>query len=154
MYKISFKNPDSKVVKTYSDGKVTIVTLNGKMSENLCDLCWNVSYEIRLWAIKHPSVKLMDNTITVTGKAICSEQDENNPKIGERIAESRAKLSLYKFMRTLLKKIYVDKYKEMFGDAILRSDEDFYLDKDTILGQLIKYSKLYEKEEIHLRTLL
>lgn len=153
MYKISFKNPDSKVVKTYNDGKVTIVTLNGVMSEKLCEIYWNVPYEIRLWAIKHPNVKI-DGGITVTGKAICSEQDENNPKIGERIAESRAKLSLYKFMRTLLKKIYEYKYKELFGNFVLRSDEDTYLDKDTILGQFIKYSKLYEKEEIHLRTLL
>lgn len=154
MYKISFKNPDSKVVKTYNDGKVTIVTLNGVMSESLINLYWDCPYKFRLWAINHPNVKIDSSTITVTGKAIRSEQDENNPKIGERIAESRAKLSLYKFMRTLLKKIYEYKYNELFGNFVLRRDENSYLDKDTILGQFIKYSKLFEKENIHLRTLL
>ena len=32
MYKISFKNPNSKIVKTYNDGKVTVVTLIGGFS--------------------------------------------------------------------------------------------------------------------------
>ena len=154
MYKISFKNPNSKVVKTYSDGKVTIVTLNGVMSVSLINLYWDCPSKIRLWSIDYPNVKMYGDTIIVTGKAICSEQDENNPKIGERIAESRAKLSLYKFMRTLLKKIYEYKYNELFGNFVLRSDENSYLDEDTILGQFIKYSKLYEKENIHLHTLL
>lgn len=154
MYKISFKNPNSKVVKTYNDGKVTVITLNGVMSESLIDLYWDFPLKIRLWAKNHPSVKRDGDTIIVTGKAICSEQDENNPKLGERIAESRAKLSLYKFMRTLLKKIYEYKYNELFGNFVLRSDEDSYLDKDTLLGQFIKYSKLYEKENAHLHSLL
>lgn len=156
MYKISFKNPNSKVVKTYNDGKVTVVTLIGEFSDEFKHLYWNLPREVENWMNDHPTVRTLfesDYKVVVTGKAICSENDTNDPKLGERIAESRAKLSLYKFMRTLLKKVCGIQGKELFGKSQVSIPID-YLDRYSITGQYIRYCNLYEKEKIHLQSLI
>ena len=154
MYKISFKNPNSKIVKTYNDGKVTVVTLIGEFSNEFKHLYWNLPLEVSRWIDNHPTVKMFESDgVLVTGKAICSEHDTNDPKLGERIAESRAKLSLYKFMRTLLKKVCGTQSKELFGKSQVSIPID-YLDRYSITGQYIKYCNLYEKEKLHLQSLI
>ena len=155
MYKISFKNPNSKIVKTYNDGKVTVVILIGEFSNEFKHLYWNLPREVSDWMDNHPTVKTSEPAyeISVTGKAICSENDTNDPKLGERIAESRAKLSLYKFMRTLLKKVCGIQSKELFGKSQVSIPID-YLDRYSITGQYIRYCNLYDKERIHLQSLI
>lgn len=142
-----------KTVKTYSNGKVTIVTLTGNPSWDLDDLIWSSSKKIKDWVIKHPSVNTKSSYIKTIGKAVCSEEDENNPVLGERIAESRAKVSLYKFMTTLLRKICIYKSNELFGETPLSTIKGD-VDKNSLIGQYIKYSNLCEKEKVHLNKLI
>ena len=105
MFKVSFKD-DFMNVSTFRK-KVTVVTLKGT-----CALpSWfdHIPYEISNWMWSHPSVDVHDTWlngkqnlfIETTGKAICADNDTFNNKLGKRIAESRAKYRIYKFMHNM-----------------------------------------------------
>ena len=89
--------------------------------------------------------------LNVTGKATCSSEDGFDSKRGERIAESRAKIALYKFMTTLLNKIIMHYRKLIFGDMDIRIPE---LYKDGIYKYYCKYSQYLETEWKHLNNLI
>ena len=151
MIKVSFK--ETKEVQKFND-KVTLVTLYGKTK-----YCGKINFlpmEIVKWVHTHP---IVDNIsfglgsihIKATGKTIKSENDVDNPVLAERIAESRAKIKVYKFMHTLCNKLYKYYCKIAFGQ------DDFvpaYYVSGSLYRELQRYNSLLLKESLHLEDLI
>ena len=161
MLKVSFKD-NFKKVQTFND-KETVVTLTGKC---ITPFWFNhMPRKIWDWAIWHPSVEISETyssqnlvmVIEVLGKSVCADDDTFDAKMGERIAESRAKIKLYKFMHTLCKKLMYCYYGYIYG---VSEDRGTY--KTATLSDYHgglqdacrKYAELLVKESRHLGTLL
>jgi hypothetical protein len=157
MLKVSFDD-NSKKVQVFN-GRATVVTLSGKLK--VPNKLWQIiPIEATNWIWQCPSVDASwgDGSvdfsvfnIKVTGKSVCSEEDTFNPKLGERIAESRAKVKLYKFMYKLCD-ILTHTYNEiLFGPYIpLRKSYN----SSSVLEDLNFYRGLWAKESHHLGELL
>lgn len=154
MIKLSFKGEDSKKVEHFNN-KVTIVTVKATII-GFGGYDVNYSDEVRDWAILHPVIttgfKSGMMTIQAEGKAKCSEEDEFDPVKGERIAEARAKLRLYRFMMTLLYKLMEFHSKKAFGRdsnilRIVHTGTGFY-------AGARKFESLFSHERKHLNKLL
>lgn len=123
MFKVSFKG-EYKKVQTFND-RATLVTLVGEIK--ISRRIWIVFLEeITDWILKSQSVKVSWGNpikgseglkLEITGKAVCSEGDTFNEVTGQRIAESRAKIKLYKFICTLCKKLMTSYKKIVYGQA-------------------------------------
>lgn len=153
MFKVRFYK-DSKTVLTYNN-KITVVNLKGYMD---IPYYWHfIPEEIHEWKDEHPSVTIDTDygrnrvIINVTGKSTCSSEDSFNPVLGERIAESRAKITLYKFMVTLLNKIIMYYKKLIFGDMDIRLIEQY---KNGIFKYYCNYLKYLNTEWKHLNKLI
>lgn len=92
------------------------------------------------WMLYHPSVRMVNTfkhlSFEIQSKAIRSAIDKDNEKIGEQIAESRAREKLYRFCKTLFKqgyKLYYAQYENCHiaysKYAKLESDEAAYKHK-------------------------
>lgn len=159
MFKVSFKG-DSKRVQTFHN-KATVVTLIGHVQ---IPKWWFecVPQDIVDWAIFHPSVDfdiIYDEghgaRIEVNGRSICADGDAWNPVVGERIAESRAKIRLYKFMYTLTMKLLGYYGNLLYGNAEVRiSESHSEPPKDSIEIAYRKYLRLAILESKHLGELL
>lgn len=156
MLKVSFKD-NFKKVQTFNE-TATVVTLTGRVK---IPLWWRlIPASIEAWAWNHPSVDFEDNyqelIIKVSGKSVCSEHDTFDPVLGERIAESRAKIRLYKFMHTLCTKILLNYYSLIYGTPNGNEDHTAVI-FDTHGGlqeECMKYSTLWLKESQHLEKLI
>ena len=162
MFKVSFKD-NFKKVETFND-KAIVVTLVGILTYP--DRVWGITYyTICNWMYKHSSLDVkwenphvMDPLFRLefSGKAICAEEDTFDKVIGERIAESRAKIKLYKFMTTLCSKLLNDLYVKMYGNGeLVRVNENHNEPpKDCIQLAYMKYKNLWSREIEHLNDLL
>lgn len=159
MFKVSFKK-DCKKVQTFND-RATIVTIVGYMDypNEIWD-CTPTSVTEWLWRHPNADVKVCGgNTFRLefSGKSVCSAEDTFDPVIGERIAESRAKIRLYKFVHTLLHKLYVYYFNIIFGDryALCNIEKTAeYSKPGGIFEEMGKYKSLLDKETLHLEKLL
>ena len=159
MFKISFKE-DFKKIQTFN-GKATVVTLTGNViMPEWADL---MPREITDWITLHPSVEVENHwkrdhfsmTLIASGKSVCAEEDNFDPVLGERIAEARAKLRLYKFIYTLCKKLQQYYIPLLFGVSGIKVDKGLRaLQTDCISLALEKYQALMIKESHHLGELL
>lgn len=159
MFKVTFKNSPKcpfKKVERFNDGKCTTVTLTGYM-QCPTEFFISLNKSISDWIMHHPSVDTT-NIITINsiclktqGKTLRADGDEDNPILAERIAESRAKIKIYKFVYTLLKKIFSSQCKALFGIS------DFYpvhVSTGTVYEALVKYRRLLITERQHLTKLI
>lgn len=154
MYKVSFKD-DFKKVERFNN-KVTKVTLKGtiKNAWALDDL--NIPQSIYDW-MRDNNCKDLD-TLEVSGIAIRSDNDKDDPVLSERLAEARAKLKIYKFMKTFCHKMLKYYALKLYGittnSAItLRAiDQESY--DDSLQKAYEKYSKLVDVENNHIKQLL
>lgn len=154
--KISFKK-DSKKVDVYNN-KVTVVTLTGYLKIT----SWIYNNTLWNWASHHPSVDVnydiarMNFILKVSGKSTCTEEDEFSPVYGERIAEARAKIKLYKFMCRLLSKAMGYHRDLLFGNCEIGNITYSHSNppKPCLYTNYKKYLKLWEKECEHLNNLL
>ena len=154
MFKVSFKE-DYKDVLIFQN-KVTVVTLTGRMMMGL----EHIPHHIWTWALNHPSVDVnVDYSnghecwiLKASGKAKCHKDDSPNPKLGERIAESRAKIKLYKFMQTLMYKFSVYYTKLLTGKEYM--EVYAFCNSNSLSCTLRKYTELLEHERYHLDELL
>lgn len=157
MLKVSFKDKEgcpARKVEVFND-KATVVTLTGVVKAP--EWWWKIPKEIHKWMVNHPSVEVYDNllgnvTVKVIGKSICSDEDEFNPVLGERIAEARAKKKLYGFMLTLTKKIICYYHNLLYGKFAVKVEGESA--DSCIYKEMEKYSVLYSAELEHLRNLL
>jgi hypothetical protein len=95
---------------------------------------------------------MANNQLIIYSKGIarCHPEDNYDSVLGERIAESRAKLRLYKFMYTFTKMLVT------YYDTILYGHHPtgIFYERDTIYNAMLKYNKLHTQESIHLEKLL
>lgn len=159
MFKVSFKK-DCKKVQTFND-RATIVTIVGTMDyPNDLWICTPTS--ITDWIWNHPSIDVRMSggngfRLEFSGKSICSAENTFDPVIGERIAESKAKIRLYKFVHTLLYKLHVYYFSITFGDRYALCDIAEFADYSKsggIFEEMGKYKSLLDKETLHLEKLL
>lgn len=157
MLKVSFKDKEgcpARKVEVFND-KATIVTLTGVVKAP--EWWWKIPKEIHKWMTNHPSIEVYDNLlgnviVKVIGKSICSDEDEFNPVLGERIAEARAKKKLYGFMLTLTKKLICYYHNLLYGKFAVKVEGETA--DSCIYKEMEKYSILYGAELEHLRNLL
>lgn len=166
MFKISFKDKVDcpfKTVERFND-RMTVVTLKGSLQ---MPKGWFliIPKDIQDWIYHHPTIDITDRMIIgdlfmkVQGKALRAEDDKDNPILAERIAESRAKYRLYKFVYTLcckLSKYYTLLLTGKDGISTISVSQDFIHrpQKDCLQLALDKYSKLMVSEAHHLGKLL
>lgn len=161
MFKVSFKeNPQFPVkkVQRFNDDRVTVVTLEG-VAQVPVFLQYFIPPKMFEWTntLKNVNVEFVMSKmfITVTGKSICSKEDKVDKVLGDRIAEARAKLHLYKFMAHFLDKVWIYFIEQLCGTTPIKCTVDNegtnkeYLDK-----AINKYWRLYEDEQKHLNILL
>lgn len=163
MLKVSFKSVyggrPAKRIEIFND-KVTIVTLTGTIK--VPDWWWKIPKDIYKWMIEHPSVEVFDNvlnniTVIVVGKSVCAEEDSFSSVTGERIAEARAKIKLYRFMYKLTRLLMSHYRKIIYGNFELKLyDTTFYGEPPIpcLYADIDKYWDLYKKEKDHLDNLL
>lgn len=142
-----------KNVKRFNNGKITTVQLRGEIKwpysvGNHLFWLWMKNY------IKHKQNIIADGyTAIVKGKAVCSDEDTVDNVLGERIAEARAKIALYKFMKNLCKQVYIYYRILLYGHSVIKIEIDKE-NKDNLYQSILKYRKLVDKEEQHLNDLL
>ena len=154
MYKVSFKD-DFKKVERFNN-KVTKVTLKGtiKNAWDLDDL--TIPQSIYDW-MRDNNCKDLD-TLEVSGIAIRNNKDKDDPVLGERLAEARAKLKIYKFMRTFCHKMLKYYALKLYGIntnntiTVRAIDQESYV--DSLQKAYKKYSRLVDVENTHIKQLL
>jgi hypothetical protein len=163
MLKVSFKD-DFMKVKTFND-KCVVVTMVGRMTMPT-DLWQIFPNDIVNWMWNHPTIdaswgdctkkQYEEFRLEFSGKAVCHDEDYFNEEIGKRIAESRAKIRLYKFIHTLLYKLHVYYFGITFGDryALGNIKTADYNKPGGIFEEMGKYKALFVKESHHLDELL
>ena len=163
MIKVSFKG-DFMKVKTFND-KCIVVTMVGKMTMPI-DLWQILPNDVASWMWNHPSIdaswgdctkQYEEFRLEFSGKAVCHDEDSFDEETGKRIAESRAKIRLYKFIHTLLYKLYVYYFDITFGDRYALCNIEKTADYDKpggIFEEMGKYKSLLDKETLHLEKLL
>lgn len=157
MWKVSFKDPKYKKVQKFND-RVTIVTLKGdlripmEVMNSMPKKMWdwmkdkiNPKVEVYHW-------KGIINII-VTGKAVRSKDDKDDPVLAERVAECRAKIKLYKFIYTLLMN-YTEYYATLLKGKEWSFENTPVTDTNCIAYIYNKYTRLYLNEKKHLEELL
>ena len=159
MIKVSFKG-DFMKVNTFN-GKCVVVTMIGKMTMPI-DLWQIFPNDVANWMWNHPSIDVRvyggdGLRLEFSGKAVCHDEDSFNEETGKRIAESRAKIRLYKFIHTLLYKLHVYYFGITFGDRYALCDIGELADYSKpggIFEEMGKYKSLLDKETLHLEKLL
>lgn len=161
MFKVSFKeNPQFPVkkVQRFNDDRVTVVTLKG-VAQLPVFLQYFFPHKVFDWTgtLKNVDVEftMRRMLITVTGKSICSKEDKVDKVLGERIAEARAKLYLYKFMAHFLNKIWTYFIEQLCGTALIKCTANKKdVNKEHLSEAANKYWRLYKDEQKHLNILL
>ena len=160
--KVSFKK--DKEVKRYND-RVTVVTLQGELKLKR-EFMNNLPSPVFLWLNKlsNPEVTLSYSTssliIISEGKTIRAKEDTDDIVIAERIAESRAKIKLYRFMMKFICNIISYYNTLLYGGNEVTNDNDKEVNSkeshfSTSLDAMWdKYTLLKIKEEKHLKELL
>lgn len=158
MLKVSFIN-NFKKVETFND-KATVVTLTGKiLCPNFMSDC--LPRKVWEWINHHPSVEVSESfmqsglyyIIKVSGKSVCADDDTFDAKIGERIAECRTKIRIYKFMQTLTKMLCEYYHGLIFSNDVAINDTDV-CSENCLLDANLRYTKLWQHERHHLTELL
>ena len=154
MYKVSFTN-DFKKVERFNN-KVTKVTLKGTIKNVYALDELNIPQPIYDW-MKDNNRKELD-TLEVSGTAIRNDKDKDDPVLGERLAEARAKLKIYKFMKTFCNKMLEYYAQQLYGIktnntiTIRASTPDETC--DNVLKAYKKYDRLVDVENTHIKQLL
>lgn len=161
MFKVSFKENSQfpvKKVQRFSDDRVTVVTLKG-VAQLPTFLQYFIPHKVFDWidTLKNVDVEFTMKRmfITVTGKSICSKEDKVDRVLGDRIAEARAKLHLYKFMVFFLIKIWRYFIEQLYGTTSIECTADKKgVNKEHLNEAVYKYWRLYKDEQKHLNILL
>ena len=154
LFKVSFKetpkNPSKLVTKM---GGETTVMLKGT-----CDLpeFWkHLPDEIVKWIEGQSHVEgyedIANNQLIIYAKGVskCHPEDKYDIVFGERMAEARAKETIYKFFYHLCYKL-----EEYYQAILFGSDMVVNETKQGIMGAAIKYEKLWQHEKHHQIELL
>lgn len=154
MLKVSFRN-DFKFVSR--EDRKTTVTLYGELNNR--SEFWDILPESifdELFDYSKLTIGKMADILRFEGHTIRHPNDKDNPVIAERIAESRAKIKLYKFMMHLCHGILRYYYDILYGNAeMFKVIEDANnKPKDCIYVAFKKYRNLLDREKKHLDKLI
>lgn len=153
MYKVSFTE-DFKKVERFNN-KVTKVTLSGVI-RNIYDEELIIPPSIFSWMADN--MGRVRNIIEVTGTAVRNNKDKDDPVLGERLAEARAKLKIYKLMKTFCYKMLEYYAQKLYGIktnntiTVRASEQESY--NDSLLKAYKKYDRLVDVENTHIKQLL
>ena len=152
MYKVSFAD-DFKKVKRFNN-KVTKVTLKGTIKNTYTSDDLYIPQSIYDW-MRDNNCKFPD-TLEVSGIAIRSDNDKDDPVLGERLAEARAKLKIYKFMKTFCHKMLEYYTLKLYGTKASNNTIVIKVnpEKDSLFKAYMKYDKLVDVENNHIKQLL
>lgn len=147
MYKVSFDNYSKAIIKY---GNITIYSIMGEVelpgelitSDILTKM--RASMNVNIIRTYSPS----RYRLYCTGSTKLHSNDKYDPILGERIAESKCKINLYKYMYNLLYCI-----RKKFEDILYGGDTIFH-SNGGLHGAVQKYYDLQFKEEQHLNKLL
>lgn len=162
MIKLSCKKPEK--VQRFNN-RCTVVTISGTITLSFDSWCGAVPISIIDWARNNSSVHIPElwgdaMEIIVQGKSVTAAGDTFYPVLGARIAESRAKVKLYKFLYTLSNKMFNHFATLAFGCPPEPTDlnQETYSKADCQYGGLEGtrnwYWQLYQEEQRHLTNLL
>ena len=151
MLKLSFKTgKDVEPIKTQVfNNTLTKVTLSGKLN---CDVFpnFNVYYSA---LDKSPFVnEESPDIVWAEGIAKKSPNDSFDKVIGYRIAEARAKIKLYKFMKNL-----AFEYAKVYNAYVYGKKAPLFPDRfeeDGYMADYYKYANLVKREKNHLNALI
>ena len=157
MYKVSFKD-DFKKVERFNN-KVTKVTLIGSINDLFTPDGLDVPRPIIDWMIDSWGDTDTIKVIEVSGIAIRSDKDKDDPVLGERLAEARAKLKIYKLMKTFCNKMLKYYKLKLYGikannKVIINTDPEELSFNDSLLKAYMKYDRLIDIENTHIKQLL
>ena len=153
MLKLSFKGNYKRVQNI--NNKYTIVTLTGVSSFDC--FMGQCPTSIIDWVEENHFIETWYNPILchlvlkASGKAECSPNDTYNPAIGERLAETRAKIKLYKFMHILCNRLTYY-YIHLIGGSPRYPISKIH--NHGLLKASLKYKILVHREEEYLEKLL
>ena len=156
MFKVSFKdNPKDPAKVVMRFGNTTAVMLKGTVA--LPEFFKKLPDEIVTWMTDKQNLisgeeDIATNTfhIKVKAYAFCHENDKFDYVFGERLAEARAKLKIYKFFYTLDKKLLEYYHRILYGGS--NSVHGKY--NSCLAADYIKYQSLCLKEAHHIGQLL
>lgn len=150
MYKVSFTD-DFKKVERFNN-KVTKVTLVGEIKDVHNEL--DIPQPIFHWMVDN--IGSFIDTISMTGIAVRNDKDKDDPVLGERLAEARAKLKIYKFMRTFCHKMLEYYTLKLYGTKASNNTIVIKVnpEKDSLFKAYMKYDKLVNVENNHIKQLL
>lgn len=151
MYKVSFTD-DFKKVERFNN-KVTKVTLSGVI-RNIHDEKLIIPPSISIWMADNMGRVI--NIIEVTGTAVRNNKDKDDPVLGERLAEARAKLKIYKLMRTFCHKMLEYYTLKLYGTKASNNTIVIKVnpEKDSLFKAYMKYDRLIDVENTHIKQLL
>lgn len=159
MLKLSFKNNDRDPCKVtrYFNGKVTVVTLKGTvvLPKELLPM---IPLDIFAWIGSRENIDARINVygvmqVSAIGKAACSPDDAWSSRKGERIAEARARMKLYVFMKRLIRKMVEGMLDVAIGEHIVVQRKE-RREKNSLQDAYMKYDSLVTKELIHLHRII
>ena len=152
MYKVSFTDNFKKVERF--NNKVTKVTLKGTIKDAWALDYLNIPQPIYDW-MKDNNCKDFD-TLEISGIAVRSDNDKDDPVLGERLAEARAKLKIYKFMRTFCHKMLKYYALKLYGTKASNNTIVIKVnpERDSLFKAYMKYDKLVDVENNHIKQLL
>ena len=152
MYKVSFKD-DFKKVERFNN-KVTKVTLKGTIKNIYALNDLNIPQPVYDWIRDNYCIDL--DTLEVLGIAVRRDNDKDDPVLGERLAEARAKLKIYKFMRTFCHKMLEYYTLKLYGTKASNNTIVIKVnpEKDSLFKAYMKYDKLVNVENNHIKQLL
>ena len=155
MYKVSFTD-DFKKVERFNN-KVTKVTLEGIINNIYTYDPISIPTPVFEWmaSIIGPHI----NIIKMSGTAVRNDKDKDDPVLGERLAEARAKLKIYKFMKTFCNKMLKYYKFKLYGtkannEIIVKTSPEGLSNNDSLLKAYMKYGELVEVENNHIKQLL
>lgn len=138
-----------------SNGKITTVKIRG--TSPLPPFLKSIPRNIEEWveANKYVTAEFTVSKMVIIAKGVAkrSDEDADNPVLGERIAECRAKLNLYRFMHNFINRLLRHYVHVSFGNANVDNISIHPFD-DSLINASMKYSRLHAIELLHLKQLL
>ena len=155
MYKVSFTD-DFKKVERFNN-KVTKVTLEGIINNIYNQNSISIPTPVFEWMASIIGSHI--NIIKMSGTAVRNDKDKDDPVLGERLAEARAKLKIYKFMKTFCNKMLKYYKFKLYGtkannEIIVKTGPEELSNNDSLLKAYMKYDKLVDVENTHIKQLL
>lgn len=153
MFKVSFskKYVENPVKTEVFNNTVTKVTLTGYISEISDSDEFLYIDKVRKLLAEGSAEIFTSGKIRATGTSKKSNSDEYDEVLGYRIAESRAKIKIYKTMLKFTRKYFDYLRVYCYGNATVAPSLVIH---DSLLSTVFKYAALLKKEQEHLNTLI